>query len=86
VEDPAQRAFLAEALLGETRPPEAREVESALQELQERELERRQRDLRAQIAEAERRGDYATVALLSQQKLEADLLLRRLHGRKPFEP
>jgi DNA primase len=83
VEDPTQRALLAEALLGEMRPPEASEVESALQEVHERSLESRQRDLRAQIAEAERRGDHAGVALLSQQKLEVDIALRRLHDRKP---
>ena len=83
VEDPTQRALLAEALLGEMRPPSASEVESALQEVHERSLEARQRDLRAQIAEAERRGDYAGVASLSQQKLEIDIALRRLHDRKP---
>jgi hypothetical protein len=68
VEDEAQRALLAEALLAETKPPEESEVESAIQEIQERAIESRQRDLRAQIAEAERRGDFAELALLTQQK------------------
>ena len=54
VEDAAQRALLAEALLGESWPPEDDEVESALQEVQERAIESRLRNLRAQIAEAER--------------------------------
>ena len=36
VEDPAQRALLAEALLAETKPPEESEVQSAIQEIQER--------------------------------------------------
>ncbi len=81
VNDPAQRALLAEALLGENRPPEAGEVEGALQELRERTIETRLRNLRAQIAEAERRGDYAELAVLTQQKLETDRALRALHRR-----
>jgi DNA primase len=82
VEDPAQRALLAEVLLAETKPPEEAEVESALQEIQERAIEGRQRDLRAQIAEAERRGDFAELALLTQQKLDLDRALRKLHNQK----
>jgi DNA primase len=82
VEDPRQKALLAEALLGETRPPEEGEVGGALQEVQERAIEGRLRDLRAQIAEAERHGDHAGVALLTQQKLELDRELRQLHGPK----
>jgi DNA primase len=78
--DPGQRALLADALLGESRPPEANEVESAVQEVQERAIEGRLRDLRAQIAEAERNGDVAGLAILTQKKLELDQTLRRLHG------
>ncbi|HEX4757815.1 MAG TPA: DNA primase, partial [Terracidiphilus sp.] len=55
VEDPAQKALLAEALLAEVKPPEFSEVEGAIQEIQERAIEIRLRDLRALIAEAERR-------------------------------
>ena len=84
VEDAAQRALLAEALLGESRPPEEDEVESALQEVQERAIESRLRDLRAQIAEAERRADYAELAVLTQQKLDLDRALRQLHIHKPL--
>ena len=84
VEDPAQRALLAEALLGEIRMPEADEVESALQELEERAIESGLRNLRAQIAEAERRGDYAELAILTQQKLELDQALRQRQTRKPL--
>ena len=83
VEEPAQRALLAEALLAETRPPEEGEVASALQEVQERAIESQQRNLRALIAEAERRGDYAELAVLTQQKLELDRALRQLHSPKP---
>ena len=79
VEDPAQRALLAEALLAETKPPLEGEVQSAIQEIHERAIEARQRDLRALIAEAERRGDFAELALLTQQKLDLDRALRQLH-------
>ncbi len=85
VEDAAQRALLAEALLGESWPPEDDEVESALQEVQERAIESRLRNLRAQIAEAERRGDYAELAVLTQQKLDLDRALRQLHSHKPLK-
>jgi DNA primase len=79
VEDPAQRALLAEVLLAETKPPEESEVSSAIQELQERSIVARLRDLRASIAEAERRGDFAELAMLTQQKLELDRALQKLH-------
>jgi DNA primase len=85
VEDSAQRALLAEALLAEVKPPEETEVLSAVQEIQERAIENRQRDLRALIAEAERRGDFAELALLTQQKLELDRALRQLHTQEPPE-
>jgi DNA primase len=80
VEDEAQRALLAETLLAETKPPEESEVHSAIQEIHERAIVRRQRDMRALIAEAERRGDVAELALLTQQKLDLDRALRQLHN------
>lgn len=79
VEDPGQKALLAEALLGEARPPAETEVRSAIQELQERAVEGRLRELRAQIAEAEQRGDFGEQAVLLQRKLELDRTLRNLH-------
>jgi DNA primase len=85
VEDEAQRALLAETLLAETRPPAESEVESAIQEIQERAMTHRLRDLRALIAEAERRGDFTELALLTQQKLELDRALRQLHNPRPPE-
>jgi len=85
VEDPAQRALLAETLLAETKPPSESEVQSAIQEIHERAIESRQRDLRALIAEAERRGDFTELTLLTQQKLELDRALRQLHNQKPPE-
>jgi len=85
IEDSAQRSLLAETLLAETKPPEESEVQSAIQEIQERVIESRQRDLRALIAEAERRGDFAELATLTQQKLDLDRALRQLQNRKPPE-
>jgi DNA primase len=85
VEDEAQRALLAETLLAETKPPEATEVLSAVQEIHERAIEGRQRELRTLIAEAERRGDFAELAVLTQQKLELDRALRQLHNQRPPE-
>jgi len=82
VEEPGQKALLAEVLLRETRLAEESEVEGALQEVQERAIEGRLRDVRAQIAEAERRGDSTGLALLTQQKLELDQALRQLQSRK----
>jgi DNA primase len=78
VEDPAQRALLAEALLGETDPPTEHGVRSAVGSLEKRAFERSLRVIRAQIAEAERRGDFAELALLTQKKLELDRAHRQL--------
>jgi len=80
VEDPAQRALLAEALLAETEPPPADSVLGAITSLQQRKFEAELREMRAQIQEAERRGDYAELAVLTQRKLELDRALRKLQG------
>jgi DNA primase len=81
VTDESQRALLAGALLAEVKPPELPEVQGALQEIEERALASRLRDMRVLIAEAERRGDVAELAVLTQQKMELDRALRRLHGQ-----
>jgi DNA primase len=81
VQDEGQRALLAQVLLGETRPPAATEVASALQNIQERAIEHRRRDLLGQIADAERRGEFAEVMELTQQKLALDKALRQLDQR-----
>jgi DNA primase len=83
VADEGQRGLLAQALLGESHAPSAAEVSSSIQQIQEVAIERRQRDLRARIAEAERRGDHAELAVLTQQKLDLDRALRRLHSQNP---
>jgi DNA primase len=85
VEDPAQKALLAEALLAETKPPEEGEVQSSIQQIQEYAMENRQRSLRAEIAEAERKGDFTALAQLAQQKMDLDRALRQLHYQKPPE-
>jgi DNA primase len=85
VEDEGQRALLAEALLAEVKPPLESEIQSAIQEIQERAMATRLRELRTLIAEAERRGDFAELAVLTQQKLELDRALRKLHNQRPPE-
>jgi DNA primase len=80
VQDQAQMALLAEALLRETEPPPAQTIEGALLSLHKRRIERELRDLRAQIAEAERCADHAHLAVLTQHKLDLDRQLRRLHS------
>jgi DNA primase len=80
VEDAAQRALLAEALLAETEPPTDVTVMGSIVSLQQRQLEAQVRDVRAQIAEAERRGDFGELAVLTQRKLELDRALRGLHS------
>ena len=86
VTDEAQRGLVAEALLHEVNPPPASEIAGAIQELEERANENRQRELRQLIAEAERRGDFAEVSVLMKQKIELDRALRELRTRKPDEP
>lgn len=85
IDDEAQRALLAQALLNETDPPSTLQVESAIQELHERALIAELRNVRALIAEAERRSDFVELAVLLKRKQELDAALRRLHNRKPGE-
>ena len=80
VEDPEQRARLAEALLAEKEPPSLDGVRGAIVSLRQRKREAELRDVRAQIAETERRGDFAELARLTQRKLELDRELRRLQN------
>jgi len=80
IEDQAQRALLAEALMAEKEPPPAETVQGAVVSLRNRRIESQLRDLRAQIADAERRGDFAGLAILTQKKLELDRVLRGLQS------
>ncbi len=73
------RAILALALEHSTHPNEApltQQVEGALHTLERRRLERRQRELRSQIAEADRRGDQAMLNQFIAEKLDIDRKLR----------
>jgi len=79
IDDPAQRALLAQVLLDEREPPAESAVHDALHGLQLHSLEFQQRQLRAEIAAAEQRGDWADLAILTQRKLELDREIRKLH-------
>ncbi len=76
--DPVSRALLASALhvSTEVNGPEHEssplQVASALESLRSRYLDRRGRDLRSQMGEAQRRGDGAMLVELMQQKVALD--------------
>jgi DNA primase len=73
------RAQLAQALEytpSKNEPALLAQVEDALHTLEGRRLERRQRELRSQIAEADRRGDQEMLGQLIQEKLQIDRQLR----------
>jgi DNA primase len=74
--DPGQRALLAQVLLREAGEVEMEQVEAALESLKYRHLEALQRRVRADIAEAERRGDWAQLAVFMAQKLKVDRQMR----------
>jgi DNA primase len=76
VSDPGQRALLAQVLLRESSEVEIPEVEAALESLKYRRLEALQRRVRADIAEAERRGDLAQLAIFMAEKLKVDREMR----------
>jgi DNA primase len=56
--------------------PMTEQVENALHTLEHRHLERRQRELRTFIAEADRRGDQEMLKKLTSEKLQIDRRLR----------
>ena len=68
--------MLAQALHDEIEPISAEHVTAALDTLRCRHLERRQRELRAAISDAERKGDTAAVIKLTAEKLAVDRELR----------
>jgi DNA primase len=80
--DDGSRTMLAQVLASpfEAAGQEAQtlleQVENAFHTLAFRHLERRQRELRGQIAEAERRGDQAMMGTLMQEKIKVDRALR----------
>jgi DNA primase len=73
------RAHLALALQHAPAPGDpalTTQVEGALKTLERRRLERRQRELRSQIAEADRRGDNEMLGNLMTEKVHVDRTLR----------
>ena len=77
------RALLAQILLREQAAAGLGEVEAAIETLQYRLLEARQRRLRAAIAEAERRADVAQVTALVVEKLKIDREMRQMGTPRP---
>jgi DNA primase len=77
VEDEAQRALLAQALLGETKPPDESLVQGTIDGLRKEWLDGQFRDVEARIKEAELRGDLAGQVELAQKRL---LLNRQRFG------
>jgi DNA primase len=53
------------------------QVENALHSLESRRLERRQREIRSLIAEADRRADQTMLTQLTAEKLQIDRALRQ---------
>jgi DNA primase len=82
VEDPAQRALLAETLLAETKPPEESETHSAIQEIQERAIEHKLRALRTEMETAEQKGDRVRADEFALQQIELRNTLRQLHSQR----
>ena len=80
--DEESRTMLARVLLQAEDAPEngsmVAQVTGALQTLERRQLERRQRELRTLIAEADRRGDAAMLGQLASEKMRVDRALREL--------
>ena len=89
--DDGSRALLAEVLASQpdddhddgtirktVQQTMAEQVDNALHTLEIRYLERRQRELRTAIAEAERRGDSAMVETLTLEKMKVDRALREM--------
>jgi DNA primase len=74
--DPAQKALLAQVLFRESSEVDMAQVEAALHSLKYRRLEALQRRVRADIADAERRGDRAQLAVFMAEKVKVDREMR----------
>jgi DNA primase len=79
--DPNLRAMVAQLIMREGRPVTGTELDSALLTLEQHFVERRQRQVRAAIADAERRSDLAAVTALVTERMELDTRLRALAQR-----
>jgi DNA primase len=81
LEQPGARTLVAQLLMREREPVNAPELESALVTLERHFVEQRQRRIRSEIAEAERKGDLAGVTALMTERMELDRRLRELDQR-----
>ena len=72
----AQMAMVLQHVASDKEQPLTVQVEDALHALERRRLERRQRELRTQIAEADRRGDADMLDRLMLEKMQIDKRLR----------
>jgi DNA primase len=79
--DPNLRAMVAQLIMREGRPVTGTELDSALLTLEQHFVERRQRQVRAAIGDAERRSDLAAVTALVTERMELDTRLRALAQR-----
>ena len=70
---PRDRQLLAKILMTEDRPLSPEFLEQALEALRHRAwLAQRERDIKREYSEAERRNDLMTIVRLKQEKLELD--------------
>jgi DNA primase len=76
ISDPQQRTLLAQVLVEELGELELEQVEAALKSLRYRHLEALQRRMRANIADAERRGDQVQAIRLLAEKVKVDRQLQ----------
>jgi DNA primase len=78
VDEPAQKALLAEALLGETRPAEDGLVAETLAWLEASFLEQKLRQIRAQMTEAERSSGWQMALELNSTRSQVEKRLSEL--------
>jgi DNA primase len=81
LQEPAARTLVAQLLMRESEPVTVHELESALLTLEQHSVEHRQRRIRSEIGEAERKGDLAGVTALMTERMGLDRRLRELHRR-----
>jgi hypothetical protein len=73
--------MVAQLLMREGEPVSVHELEMALATLDQHFIERRQRQIRGEIADAERRGDLTRVTELITERMELDRELHKLDQR-----
>jgi hypothetical protein len=73
--------MVAQLLMREGEAVTGPELESALATLEQHFVEQRQRRIRSEISEAERKGDLAGVTALITERMELDRRLRELDRR-----